>query len=284
MNPFRIDGPAVVSFSGGRTSALMLHHMLEAWGGELPADVHVLFANTGKEREETLEFVRDCAEHWKVLVRWLEYRNDEQGWAEVDFASASRKGEPYSALILKRKYLPNPVTRFCTEELKIRVFRNWMKASGFEHWTNAVGLRFDEPGRVARMSANNRGERWDVACPLYDARITKADVEKFWGGQPFDLKLKPWEGNCDLCFLKGRAKRMRIMRDRPDLAEWWIQAEQTIRLAGGLTGRGDTFRSDVPSYATLLSQTQGQPELPFVGASPAESEDDLADCMCGGAE
>jgi len=57
-----------------------------------------------------------------------------------------------------------------------------------------------------------------------------------------------------------------------------------LALAIRSSGSGATFRSDVPSYATLLSQTQGQPELPFVGASPAESEDDLADCMCGGAE
>lgn len=33
-NPFHIDGPAVVSFSGGRTSGLMLYRILDAWGGQ----------------------------------------------------------------------------------------------------------------------------------------------------------------------------------------------------------------------------------------------------------
>lgn len=49
--PFFVTGPALISFSGGRTSAYMLWRILEAHDGTLPDDVHVTFANTGKERE-----------------------------------------------------------------------------------------------------------------------------------------------------------------------------------------------------------------------------------------
>lgn len=63
--PFAIDQPTCISFSGGRTSAYMLWRVLQANGG-LPADAVVCFANTGKEVEATLRFVRDCAEHWHV--------------------------------------------------------------------------------------------------------------------------------------------------------------------------------------------------------------------------
>ena len=73
-NPYRITGPALISFSGGRTSAYMLWHILDAHDGKLPDDVHVCFANTGKEREETLRFVHECATRWGVRVRWLEWR------------------------------------------------------------------------------------------------------------------------------------------------------------------------------------------------------------------
>ena len=55
-NPFQIEGPAVISFSGGRTSGLMLRRIMDAGLGK---DVHILFSNTGKEREETLQFVHD---------------------------------------------------------------------------------------------------------------------------------------------------------------------------------------------------------------------------------
>ena len=98
---YRIPGPALISFSGGRTSAYMLHQILQAYGGTLPDDVVVAFANTGKEREETLEFVRECADHWSVPVRWVEWRNNEKGFEEVTFETASRNGEPFADLIRK---------------------------------------------------------------------------------------------------------------------------------------------------------------------------------------
>jgi len=68
MNPCRIEGPAVISFSGGRTSGMMLWSILDAHDGTLPTDVRVLFANTGKECDETLDFVNDCAANWNVPI------------------------------------------------------------------------------------------------------------------------------------------------------------------------------------------------------------------------
>lgn len=49
-DPFRIEGPALISFSGGRTSGLMLRRILDAHGGRLHRDVHVVYANTGRVR------------------------------------------------------------------------------------------------------------------------------------------------------------------------------------------------------------------------------------------
>lgn len=66
--PFFIDGPAVISFSGGRTSAEMLRRILDAHDGELPDDVFVDFTNTGKEREETLVFVNECSVRWGIPI------------------------------------------------------------------------------------------------------------------------------------------------------------------------------------------------------------------------
>lgn len=244
----KFDGPAMISFSGGRTSGLMLARAVEAG---LSPDTHVLFANTGKEREETLEFVRDCAKHFGVEVTWLERRvvDGTPTYAEVDFDTANRNGAIYEQLLIEKSFLPNPVMRFCTTELKIRLFKQWMQARGYEHWTNVVGFRADEPGRVAKARAREHKERWDLAFPLYDAGTTKSDVVLWWKKQPFDLQLRSWEGNCDLCFLKGVAKRVRILEDRPDLAEWWIRQE--VRQEAG-------FRIDTPNYRALLAATQKQ--------------------------
>lgn len=248
-NPYQIDGPAVLSFSGGRTSGYMLARMIEAG---LSRDTHVLFANTGKEREETLEFVRDVGEHLGARVRWLERLRDGDEaptFREVDFATASRNGEPFDALLDERKFLPNPVTRFCTTELKIRVMKAFMLAQGYERWTNVVGLRADEPRRVAKQRCAVQKDRWEVALPLADAGATKTEVVLWWKRQPVDLQLRSWEGNCDLCFLKGTLKKLRIIEDAPGSADWWIDAERR---------REATFRIDAPSYSALAAAARNQ--------------------------
>ena len=260
-DPFDISGPALISFSGGRTSGYMLRRILDCG---LQPDVHVVFSNTGKERPETLDFVRDCGVDWGVPIVWLEYRDD--GFAEVDHGSASRDGSPFAALIRKRKFLPNPVARFCTQELKIRIMGKFMRGLGHDHWTNVVGIRADEPRRIAKILAPNR-ERWENVAPLAAAGVTEPDVLAWWKRQPFDLRLRSHEGNCDLCFLKGRTKREAIIRDRPDLAQWWAEQEAAT---------GGRFRAHSPDYATLMRQGAETQPLPFSGELP----DDLADCIC----
>jgi 3'-phosphoadenosine 5'-phosphosulfate sulfotransferase (PAPS reductase)/FAD synthetase len=119
-NPYRIEAPALISFSGGRTSGFMLRCILEAFGGRLPEGIVAVFANTGKEMPQTLDFARDCSSAWNVDIVWLEYAPEgekQRKFRVVDHGSASRNGEPYEALLRERKYLPNPVSRFCTTVL-----------------------------------------------------------------------------------------------------------------------------------------------------------------------
>ncbi len=107
----------------------------------LPADTVVCFANTGKEVEATLRFVRECSIRWQVPIQWLEYRDALPGFAVVDFASASRQGEPFEALIRKRQYLPNPVARGCTTSLKIREMHKFVRSLGWTDWDQFIGIR-----------------------------------------------------------------------------------------------------------------------------------------------
>jgi 3'-phosphoadenosine 5'-phosphosulfate sulfotransferase (PAPS reductase)/FAD synthetase len=76
-NPYVITEPTCISFSGGRTSAYMLYHILQAHSGTLPSDAIICFANTGKEEESTLKFVHDCSVNWGVDIHWIEYQSNE---------------------------------------------------------------------------------------------------------------------------------------------------------------------------------------------------------------
>lgn len=250
-NPYRIDAPALISFSGGRTSGFMLYHVLDAFNGQLPDGVHVAFANTGKEREETLRFVHECASRWDVPVRWLEWvpppprrkkgdpkiplaEDAARRFVEVGYNSASRNGEPFEALIQRKRYLPNATLRYCTTSLKIETMKWFMISLGYTKWNNIVGLRGDEMHRVFKLfERNDQGkERWRNVMPMAKLgampngqMVREEDVLAFWRKQPFDLQLKPYEGNCDLCFLKRRGHLMRLIRENPTAAEWWSRME-----------------------------------------------------------
>jgi len=254
MSPYKLSGTTVVSFSGGRTSAYMLHQVLD--NNDDLSDLVVTFANTGKEHPATLEFVRECAERWTVPIVWLEFRDDDPGFAVVDYASASRQGEPFEALIRKRKYLPNPVPRFCTIDLKIRIIHKYLRSLDLSTKEAPVdmmtGIRADEPRRVVKIRhrKSTSESKWaTMVMPLADAGVGVQDVTDFWAGQPFDLMLptingRTLEGNCDLCFLKGAKQVYSIIAsDRPK-AEWWARMESSV-LSGGsspvtATGSGAT--------------------------------------------
>lgn len=261
MDPFLINEPTVVSFSGGRTSAYMLWRVLQSNGGKLPEEAVVCFANTGKEEEATLQFVRDCETHWNVPIVWLEYQPENPKFRVVDFETASREGEPFAALIKKRKYLPNSIARFCTTELKVLAIDRYMKSIGIDEYCTMVGIRADEPRRVAKMR-NNKDEK---ITPLATAKIAEGDVWDFWNKHAFDLGLVKISGasNCDLCFLKGGKILQGLIREKPERALWWAQMEKDI---------GGTFSKDRPNYQTLYDHSQAQMGL---------FDDESLACFCG---
>ena len=250
----------------------MLWRVLQSNNG-LPDEAIVCFANTGKEEEATLKFVKDCEDNWKCKIHWLEYRSENPKFEVVTYETASRNGEPFANLIKYKSYLPNPVTRFCTVELKIRTIHKYIKSLGWEHNENMdwVGIRADEPRRAAKMSKDR--------VPLYMAGITAKDVGEFWSRQSFDLGLpnfngKTYHGNCDLCFLKGYPQTLSLIQEKPERAIWWAEQEASIFSTGKFTGDGDRFRKDRPSYKDMMKFATTQGDM-------FGSDEESISCFCG---
>jgi 3'-phosphoadenosine 5'-phosphosulfate sulfotransferase (PAPS reductase)/FAD synthetase len=271
-DPFKIIEPTVISFSGGRTSGYMLWRVLQSNNG-LPSDAKVIFANTGKEEEATLKFINDCSVNWNVPITWLEYLPEKPRWKEVTYETASRNGEPFATLIEKKNYLPNPVTRFCTVELKIRTIHRHLKDLGWKHDENSdwIGIRADEPRRAAKVTRDR--------VPLFVDGITSKDVGNFWAEQDFDLELpningKTYHGNCDLCFLKGYPQTLSLIQEKPERAIWWIEQEAKIKSSGQFTGDGARFRKDRPSYKQMMEYSRTQGDM-------FGSEEETIPCFCG---
>jgi 3'-phosphoadenosine 5'-phosphosulfate sulfotransferase (PAPS reductase)/FAD synthetase len=255
-----IDSETVISFSGGRTSAFMTIELLK---DERYRDAVVIFANTGKENEATLNFVKRVNEYIGGRIIWLEYNPDPEIWFNiVTHDTASRKGEPFEALIGKRKYLPNRVARFCTQDLKIMVMKKYcQRVLGWKNWTNMVGIRYDEPNRWAKSKSVERNEVFDVEHPLVRWKVTKPQVLEIWRRMPFNLEIEDYEGNCDLCFLKGKKKKQMIARKTPERFDWWIDQERKVN---------GTFVKEY-SYEQLFNA---------VKESPLLFTDDDIECFC----
>ena len=288
-SPYFIDEPASISFSGGRTSAYMLWRVLEAHGGQLRDDTHILFANTGKEMPQTLDFIKACGDNWGVDITWLEYagRSLKDGvtvaeaihgkpsydytYSVVDYETASRQGEPFLQVMRDLGGIPNPMARWCSGQLKARTMRRHLETLGHDMpFLTFIGLRGDEPRRAAKLH-NKVSDGQDIQCPMFIDGKTKEDVSSFWKAQPFDLELPnnngvtDW-GNCDLCFLKGKSKRLSIIRERPELADWWVGVEKE---------HGDLFDRGGSSYESMQVIASDQPTLFDFG------DDETIPCYCG---
>lgn len=225
------QGNIQIAFSGGRSSAYMLHQILLA-NGDLPERAVVTFQNTGLEMPETLDFVQECGDRWGVRIVWLEYRAGAPLFEVVSHNSASRNGQPFRALIRRKQFLPNQQSRFCSTELKVRTAKRYLRSLGWDEWINCVGIRADEKARI-RPEGVKFKDRWTIWQPLAKAGVSRHQVVDFWRQQPFDLRLesvngKTPYGNCNLCFLKSEKIIAGITRDRPDLAAFWEEQEAWV--------------------------------------------------------
>lgn len=284
LNPYKLTGPTCLSFSGGRTSAYMLWMVLQSNTAEdISRWLVVCFANTGLEAEETLVFVRECASRWGFKIVWLEYvGTDEQMYRVTDFENSMRNGEPFEALIRRRQFLPNPVSRFCTSELKIRTMHRYIRAElEWDEWDQFIGIRADEQRRVSKIRARGHSTETkdETMClPLADAGATLVEIAKFWDAQPFKLELtvingKTIDGNCVYCFNKSPWQRLSIARMGKHSIDWYVRAEDGSMVPGA-TGRGARFTKDGPSYADIKRFAEDQQEM-------FDHNEEAIACFCG---
>jgi 3'-phosphoadenosine 5'-phosphosulfate sulfotransferase (PAPS reductase)/FAD synthetase len=191
---------------------------------------------------------------------WLQYKqaeNVKDRFEVVDFDTAARDGEPFTAMIEDKKYLPNVFARFCTSELKVLPIERYMKSIGLDEFQTAVGIRADEPRRVVKMRSKD-----DYLVPL-----TEATVAEFWRAQSFDLQIPNFAGfsNCDLCFLKKAKDKQLIIQHNPERALWWADHEERV---------GASFRPDHPSYIQMYNLRDDQSDM-------FGSDESTIACFCG---
>ena len=223
--------PMVVSFSGGQSSAFLCHYLLENYSNQF--EFHFVFANTGREHEETLIFTDKVDKHLGLNLVWMEgitspIHGKGMSHRIVNFQTAARKGEPFEQLI-SVEGIPNISRQKCSDYLKTQTIRSWMRANGLARrgWSakTAIGMRADEPDRADMDKASTK--RYNLVYPLcHWGSFTKPDVNDFWDDMPFKLMIPVHYGNCLTCFKKSDAKLFLVAQEHPEWFSWNREMEE----------------------------------------------------------
>lgn len=213
-----------ISFSGGRTSAVMTKLL---WDGMKDThDIVITFANTGCEHEATLEFVKQCQDHWQWPVVWLEaVVNPEKGKGirhkVVTYETAARDGEPFEAFIAKEG-IPNAAAPRCNDRLKLLPMKSYLKTLGYTVGANGnsltcIGIRADEAKKRAASEPSALG----IWYPMVDWGMNKRDVALEIQKWPFDLEIpNDAYGNCTWCWKKSKRKHLTLAKECPSVFDF----------------------------------------------------------------
>ncbi len=233
-----------VSFSGGRTSALMCklikEHLSEYF------ELLFLFANTGREDEDTLRFTNEVDKYLGLNLVWVEaivHGPDVACTARVvTYQTASRDGEPFEAMTAKYG-IPNASFLHCTRETKtnpmhdyVRNIAGWSKGS----YHTAIGIRSDEKRRVKDKAL----AQWIVYPLAHWWLMDKQDVLDFWEPFAWNLAIPERDGNCVDCHKKSDAKLALIYREHPERFIFPIKLDRLYSGVGSNSIKG--VRTDEP--------------------------------------
>jgi 3'-phosphoadenosine 5'-phosphosulfate sulfotransferase (PAPS reductase)/FAD synthetase len=248
------DLPIIISSSFGRTSAYMTDEIIARYPGR---QLYIVFANTGEERTETLEFGQLCAERWAakghhiVLLEAVIHPKKKVGtsYRYVTFTNAYRpeyswnpdygKEEGFENPLYHPKYAAMMATRPVEwgHPFEAMIAKYGVANNSFPHCTRevkiqAIGAWIKDhfaPGQFEmalgiRADEQEREGKWWY--PLIDWGVTKGMVRAYWRAQPFDLELADYEGNCATCWKKGLDKNLTLLEQLPVLGLFFLKMER----------------------------------------------------------
>lgn len=198
----------LLGLSGGKDSSALAIYMRD----KVP-EMEYFFADTGAELPETLEFI-------DLLENYL--------GKPVKRLNAGRPFEYY--LKLNGNFLPTVRTRWCTSELKIRPFEEYV---GTDQAITYVAIRADESHRKGYLSTKpNISARY----PFIEDGKTKDDIIHILKSSGIGMpKYYDWgrsRSGCYFCFFQQKIEWVRLAEHHSDLFEEAKKYEQFHKVHG----------------------------------------------------
>jgi hypothetical protein len=191
----------VLGISGGKDSAALAIYMRQNY----PAlEIEYFFTDTGKELPEVYEFLSKLE---GFLGKPILRLNPDRGF---DFW-----------LREYGNFLPSPQTRWCTRQLKLLPFKNWINPwlnQGIKV-TSYVAIRSDEEYREGYVSTH---ENLSVKLPFREDGVDKSGVFDILDASGLGLpKYYDWRSRsgCTFCFYQQKIEWVGLMEHHPEAFE-----------------------------------------------------------------
>ena len=191
----------VLGISGGRDSAALAVFMRQT---RPDLDIDYFFTDTGKELPEVYDFLGRLEGFLGKPIHRLNPERDFDFWLKE-----------------YNNFLPSPRTRWCTRQLKLRPFEQWIRPD-LENGTTIVSyvaIRADETHREGLTATH---PNLKVVLPLRERGIDKAGViellESAGVGLPDYYRWRSRSG-CTFCFFQQKIEWVNLMREHPEAFE-----------------------------------------------------------------
>ena len=199
----------VLGLSGGRDSAALAVFMRQ---NHPDLEIEYFFTDTGKELPEVYEFLIKLEGFLGKAIMRLNPDRDFDFWLKQ-----------------YNDFLPSAQTRWCTRQLKLRPFEQWIKPSLDDGVTiySYVAIRSDEQYREGYSSKH---DNLIVLLPFKDAGIDKAGVLEILDGVGLGLPTYyEWRtrSGCTFCFFQQKIEWVRLMERHPGFFEEAKRYEKT---------------------------------------------------------
>lgn len=204
----------IVSFSGGRSSALLVYLMKKQH-----PDTDFVFMDTGAEHPKTYEFVKNVVNYFDINLTCLRVVvNPELGsgnsYRIISLDELKQDLQPFRDVCYKYG-LPYLGGAFCTRAMKLEPFTRYCNNKyGKNNYQTWLGIRADEPKRLKPKD----GYKFLAEISDFD----KQDIINWWKRQPFDLEIPEHLGNCVFCIKKSISKIALATRDEHKMAQNFI--------------------------------------------------------------
>ena len=191
----------VLGLSGGRDSAALAVYMRQH---HPDIEIEYFFTDTGKELPEVYEYLGRLEGFLGQRIRKLNPDRDFDFWLKQ-----------------YNDFLPSAQTRWCTRQLKLRPFEQWvgpLLEEGKKIYSY-VAIRGDEEYREGYSS---KDENLIVKLPFKEAGIDKAGVLDILEGAGLGLPhYYSWRtrSGCTFCFFQQKIEWVRLMERHPEAFE-----------------------------------------------------------------